>query len=80
MQQLEQAKKALMERILTKEAFERLSRVRIVNPQLSAQVEMYLLQIQQTGKLQGIRITDEKLRAILRTLTNDNHKFNIRRI
>lgn len=80
MQQLEQAKRALMGQILTKEAFERLSRVRIANPQLAAQVELYLLQIHQTGKLKGIRITDEKLRAILKTLTYDNHSVNIRRI
>ena len=79
-QQLEQMKKDILTRILTKEAFERLSRVKIANPQLAAQVEVYLLQIYQTGKLQGVKITDDKLKEVLKTLVSNKHDFNIRRI
>ena len=80
LQQLEEMKKALLSKVLTKEAFERLSRVRIANPQLAAQVEVYFLQIYQAGKLQGVKITEEKLKEVLKTLTNENRGFNIRRM
>ena len=80
LQELEQMKKALLGQILSKEAYERLSRVRMANPQLAAQVEVYFLQIYQTGKLQGMKITDDKLRAVLKTLSSDNKDINIRRM
>ncbi len=68
MKQMEDMKRQVLNKILTKEAFERLSRVRTVNPQLAGQVELYLLQIFQTGKLQG-PITDEKLKDVLKVLS-----------
>jgi len=80
MQQLEQMKKILLGKFLTKEALERLSRVKIANPQLAEQVELYLLQIYQTGKLQGMKISDEKLKDVLRTISADNRGFKIRRM
>ena len=79
-QQLEQMKKVLLGQILTKEAYERLSRVRMANPQLASQVEMYFLNIYQTGKLQGAKIDDKKLREVLRILSSDERGFNIRRM
>lgn len=79
LQQLEQMKKALLGKVLTKEAYERLSRVRIANPQLAAQVEVYFLQIHQAGKLQGSKINDDKLKQVLKTLTIESRDFNIRR-
>jgi len=79
MQQIEQMKKMVLGKVLTKEAYERLSRVRVANPQLAAQAELYLLQIYQTGKLQGTRISDEKMKEVLRTL-NVNQDFKIRRM
>jgi programmed cell death protein 5 len=68
MRQLEAMKKQLLTGILTREALERLSRVRMVSPQVAAQLEVYLIQLQQTGRLQE-KITDEKLREILRILS-----------
>ena len=79
MQQIEQMKKMVLGKVLTKEAYERLSRVRVANPQLAAQAELYLLQIYQTGKLQGTRISDEKMKEVLRTLSV-NQDFKIRRM
>lgn len=75
--QFEQMKKVLMAKILTKEAYERLSRVRMVNPHLAAQVELYLLQVYQQGKLQN-RITDEQLKQVLQTVS-EKKEFTIRR-
>jgi DNA-binding TFAR19-related protein (PDSD5 family) len=78
LRKLEEMKKRLLGNILTKEALERLSRVRMVNPELSGQVELYLLQIYQAGKLDG-RVTDIKLREIFRVLTKDQRKGKITR-
>lgn len=68
MRQLEEMKKQLLGKILDKEAFERLARVRIANPSLAGQVELYLLQLFQQGKLRNL-VTDEKLKEILRILS-----------
>jgi programmed cell death protein 5 len=78
MQQIEEMKKKILAAILSKDAYERLSRVRVANPQLAAQAELYLLQIYQSGKLPS-RISDEQMKEILRALTPDSKGFNIRR-
>lgn len=75
--QLEQMKKTLMARILSPEAYERLSRVRMVNPAAAGQAELYLLQIYQQGKLAG-KITDEQMRQVL-TALSEKKEFTIRR-
>lgn len=66
--QIEEFKKQVLGRILTKEAYERLARIRIVNPNLSNQIELYLLQIYQTGKIKE-QISDDKLKNILELLS-----------
>ncbi len=68
MKQIEEMKKQLLSQILTKEASERLSRVRMVNETLAGSVELYLIQIYQAGRL-GEKITDEKLTEILKLLS-----------
>ncbi len=78
LRKLEEMKKQLLGRVLTKEALERLARVRMVNPELSGQAELYLLQIYQSGKLDG-RVTDLKLREIFRVLTKGTRKGKILR-
>ena len=75
--QLEEMKKKIISGVLTKEASERLSRVRVANPQLAGQVEMYLLQIMQSGRLNE-RITDSKLKEVLMILS-EKKDFKIRR-
>jgi programmed cell death protein 5 len=76
-QQLEQMKRQLLTTMLSKEAFERLGRVRTVNPGLAGQAELYLLQLYQTGRLKQ-KITDEKMREVLNVLSNSTG-FNIKR-
>jgi DNA-binding TFAR19-related protein (PDSD5 family) len=66
-QQIENLKKKILDKILTKEAMERLSRVRLVNPQLSLQVELYLVQLFQAGKIKGI-INDTKIKEKIKIL------------
>lgn len=77
MKQIEEMKKAVLTRILTKEAYERLSRVRSVNPMLANQADLYLLQLYQTGKLTD-PITDEKMREILKLLS-EKKELSIKR-
>lgn len=78
LRKLEEMKKRLLGGILTKEAFERLARVRMVNPELSGQIELYLLQIYQAGKLDR-RVTDLKLREIFKVLAKGTGKGKILR-
>jgi programmed cell death protein 5 len=68
MEQIEALKKQILSKILSKEAYERLGRVRSVNPELSSQAELYLLQIYQSGKLSS-KVTDEQIKEILRLLS-----------
>lgn len=69
MRQLEEMKRQVLGKILAKEAFERLSRIRVVNPNLAGQAELYLLQIYQQGKIHG-KITDSQMKDVLRVLTS----------
>ncbi|MBU0898704.1 MAG: DNA-binding protein [Nanoarchaeota archaeon] len=75
--QMEEMKKQMLSVMLTKEAYERLSRVRSVNPQTVAHVEMYLIQLYQAGKFNE-QITDAKLKEILQILS-EKKDFKITR-
>jgi programmed cell death protein 5 len=74
-ERIEQLKKMVMRDILTKEARERLARVKMVKPDLALQLELYLVQLYQTGKLRT-KLTDEQLKAILESLVSEK-KFKI---
>ncbi|WP_457754484.1 DNA-binding protein [Thermococcus sp.] len=62
--ELEAQIQAILRRILTPEARERLSRVKLVKPELAQQVELILVQLYQTGQIRE-RIDDAKLKKIL---------------
>ncbi len=66
-------KRQLLSKILSKESFERLARVKAVNPELAGQAELYLLQISQAGKLNGI-VDDLQLKEVLRFLSTSTQK------
>ena len=68
-EQADQLKKTLVKKILSKEALERLGRIRLAKPELAEQIELYILQIYQAGKIKE-EISDEQLKAILEVLTN----------
>lgn len=63
----EQMKKLLLQNVLDKAARERLNRVRMVKPELAAQIELYLLQLYEAGKLKA-QMSDAQLREILEML------------
>lgn len=67
-QKIEQLKKMVMKNILTKEAVERLGRIKLVKPELASQLELYLVQLYQSGKIKTV-ISEEQLKMILETLS-----------
>ncbi len=75
MQQMEEMKRKILGKILSKEAYERLGRVRFANPDLASQAELYLLQIYQSGRLKDV-VTDGQMKEILRLLS-DKREFRI---
>lgn len=62
--QLEEQINLLMKQILTPEARQRLNNIKLVKPDFANQVELYLIQLYQSGMVQG-KINDEKLKEIL---------------
>jgi DNA-binding TFAR19-related protein (PDSD5 family) len=80
LKQIEELKRQLISKMLSKEAYERLGRVRSVNPELAGQVELYLIQIYQTGKINE-KVSDRKMKDILGLLTQQKKRdFRIKRI
>ncbi|MBI4173225.1 MAG: hypothetical protein HY519_00730, partial [Candidatus Aenigmarchaeota archaeon] len=75
--QAEELKKRLIASMLTREAAERLARVRLANQQLAAQAELYLIQVYQSGKLREL-VTDDKLKQVLKALS-ETRDIQIRR-
>jgi len=76
-EQIEALKKEGLRKVLTKEALERLGRVRLANPLIATQLEMYLFQLHQTGQLKET-IDDKRLKKILSVLV-PKRKTKIRR-
>jgi programmed cell death protein 5 len=76
---LEVQKQALMRRILTQEARQRLTNLKMVKPEFASQLELQLIQIAQQGKIE-LPIDDERLKEILQKLQGDRKEIKIRRI
>lgn len=77
LKRIEELKKVVLKKILTKEAVERLGRIRLVKPDLAMQLELYLIQLYQSGKIKS-EISDEQLKFILETLATKK-EFKIRK-
>ena len=65
----EMLKKEILRKILSKDAMERLGRVKLVNPVLASQLEAYLVQLYQMGQIKQT-VSDEMLKKILASLTS----------
>jgi len=76
---LETQKQALMRRILSPEARQRLTNLKMVKPEFASQLELQLIQVAQQGKV-SVPISDEQLKEILRKLQPDRKEIRIRRI
>ena len=77
-QQVERQKQTIIRRILTPEARQRLTNIRMVKPEFAEDLEMQLIQLAQSGRLQG-QITDEQLKRTLQQLQGQKKEIKIRR-
>jgi programmed cell death protein 5 len=78
-QQLELEKQAILRSILTPEARQRLTNLKMVKPEFTSQLELQLIQLAQQGKL-PIPLKDEHLKQILVELQTRRRETKIRRI
>ena len=76
--QVEVQKQAILRQILTPEARDRLSNVKVANPEMANMVEMQLIQLAQSGRLSGI-INDTMLRDILLKVAPQRREITIER-
>src|SRR5216117_3269861 len=77
-QQVERQKQAIIRKILTPEARQRLANIRMVKPEFAEDLEMQLIQLAQSGRLQT-QITDEQLKKTLVQLQSQKKEIKIRR-
>jgi programmed cell death protein 5 len=78
-QRLEAQKQALLRKILSPEARQRLTNLKMVKPEFTEQLELQLIQLAQTGKL-PIPLPDAQLKQILIQLQSRKREPKIRRI
>ena len=60
-------KEAILRQILTPEARQRLTNIRMVKPQMAEQIEIQLIQLAGSGRLRS-RVTDEQLKSLLQQI------------
>lgn len=60
-------KEAILRQILTPEARQRLTNIKMVRPQVAEQIEAQLIQLAGSGRLRS-RVTDEQLKALLKQI------------
>jgi len=77
--QLELQRQALMRRILTPKARQRLTNLKMVRPEFASQLENQLIQAAQQGRI-NIPITDDQLKEILSRLQSARREIRIRRV
>lgn len=67
-QEANEMKKTMIKKILDRSAVERMGRIRLVKPEVAEQLELYLMQLYQQGKLKNV-ITEQQLIMILDSLS-----------
>ncbi|HXZ98053.1 MAG TPA: DNA-binding protein [Candidatus Acidoferrum sp.] len=78
-QQVEVQKQAILKRILTVEARQRLTNIKMVRPEFADQLELQLIQLAQSGRVK-LPISDEQLKEALVRLQSQRKDIKIRRI
>jgi programmed cell death protein 5 len=69
-------KEAVLRQILTPEARQRLTNIKMVKQQFAEQIEMQLIQLASAGRLKG-QVTDEQLKALLQQLQGKERERKI---
>ena len=76
-QQVELMKKTMMRKILSRGALDRLSRVRMVKPDIAAQLELYLMDLYKSGKIKS-EVSEEQMKMILETISGGGRPGSIK--
>ena len=71
-------KENILKQILSSEARMRLNTIKMVKPELSSQIEQYLIGMASQGKLRS-PLTDEQLKQILLSIQQPKRDFKINR-
>lgn len=74
--EMDAQKTAILSQILTNEARQRLSNVKMVRPELAEAIEMQLIQLAQSGRLNS-KITDEQLKKTLKQISQRKREGKI---
>jgi len=77
--EIEKQKQMALRQILTTEARQRLSRIKLVKPEFVDQLEIQLIQAAQSGKVK-LPIADEQLKELLSKLQTQQRSVNVRRL
>ncbi len=77
--EMEAQKEALLKQILSPEARQRLTNLKLIKPEFTEQLELQLIQLAQTGKL-PIPMSDAQLKQILIQLQGRKREIKITRI
>jgi len=76
--QIDAQKQAVLKQILTPEARQRLTNIRMVKPEFAEQIEMQLIQLAQSGRIR-LPISDDQLKDALAKLQSQRKEIRIRR-
>lgn len=76
--ELERQKKQILRKILTSEARSRLSNLRVSRPEFTQRIELQLIQIARTGRI-DLPISDDQLKKILKKVQENKKSINIKR-
>ncbi len=78
---IEAQKQAILRKILSIEAKQRLSNIKLVRPQIAESVELKLIQLFQQGAIKN-KLNDQQLKQILRNIQGQKNetKIDIRRL
>ncbi len=77
--QIEAQKQALLRQLLTPEARQRLTNLKMIKPEFTEQIELQIIQLAQAGKL-PIPLSDAQLKQILIQLQGRKREITIRRV
>ena len=78
-EELNRQKQAVLRQILTTDARQRLTNLKIVKPEFAEQLEMQLIQLAQQNRIR-LPITDKQLKEILIKLQSRRKEIKIRRV
>ena len=71
-------KRQILAQIMTPEARQRLSNLKLTKPEMVNQIELQLIQSAQAGSLRG-KVTDEQLKVLLRQIAGQKREIKITR-